>query len=82
MIAEEEENLVAIEFNSCLIFMKNGKLKIIEDFAKFGLEVPTSEFMQKGSRKGIHRIFWIYFVRIAIICKRTYQIVFSEKLEV
>lgn len=41
---------------------------ISEDFQKFGIEVPTAEFMQKGSRTGYHTEYFGY-----ILCELQYM---------
>ena len=70
---EEEENLVALNLiPSSKQLHEEWKAKIVEDFAKFGLEVPTSEFMQKGSRKGIHTEYFGYILCELQYMQRTY----------
>lgn len=46
--------------------------KIAEDFKHFGIEVPASEFMQKGSRKGIHTEYFGYILCELQYMQRTY----------
>lgn len=41
---------------------------VAEDFEKFGIEIPESEFMQKGSRKGFHTEYFGY-----ILCELQYM---------
>lgn len=41
---------------------------VSEDFEKFGIEIPESEFMQKGSRKGVHTEYFGY-----ILCELQYM---------
>ena len=70
---EEEENLVALNLiPASKQLHEEWKAKIAEDFAKFGLEVPTSEFMQKGSRKGIHTEYFGYILCELQYMQRTY----------
>ena len=70
---EEEENLVALNLiPASKQLYEEWKAKIAEDFAKFGLEVPTSEFMQKGSRKGIHTEYFGYILCELQYMQRTY----------
>ena len=44
------------------------KEQVAVDFEKFGLQIPESEFMQKGSRKGIHTEYFGY-----ILCELQYM---------
>lgn len=46
---------------------EDWKNQINQDFAKFEIKVPESEFMQKGSRKGIHTEYFGY-----ILCELQY----------
>ncbi|MCG7280461.1 phenylacetate-CoA oxygenase subunit PaaC [Chryseobacterium taklimakanense] len=41
---------------------------VAEDFEKFGIDIPESEFMQKGSRKGFHTEYFGY-----ILCELQYM---------
>lgn len=41
---------------------------VAEDFEKFGIDIPESEFMQKGSRKGVHTEYFGY-----ILCELQYM---------
>lgn len=41
---------------------------VSEDFEKFGIDIPESEFMQKGSRKGVHTEYFGY-----ILCELQYM---------
>ncbi|MFC6268351.1 1,2-phenylacetyl-CoA epoxidase subunit PaaC [Frigoriflavimonas asaccharolytica] len=47
---------------------QDWKSQIEKDFATFGIEIPTSDFMQKGSRKGIHTEYFGY-----ILCELQYM---------
>ncbi len=47
---------------------KQWKATVEKDFAEFGLQVPESDFMQKGSRKGIHTEYFGY-----ILCELQYM---------
>ncbi len=70
---EDEENLVELNLiPSSKKLYEAWKQKITEDFAKFGLEVPTETFMQKGSRKGIHTEYFGYILCELQYMQRTY----------
>lgn len=47
---------------------EDWKEVVAKDFKKFGLEVPTAEFMQKGSRTGYHTEYFGY-----ILCELQYM---------
>ena len=80
---EEEENLVALNLiPASKQLHEEWKAKIAEDFAKFGLEVPTSEFMQKAAEKEFTPNILDIFCANYSICKEPIQIVFGRKLEV
>lgn len=70
---EGEAELVSLDI---IIFSQqlhaDWKAKIMEDFEKFGLDVPSSEFMQKGSRKGIHTEYFGYILCELQYMQRTY----------
>jgi ring-1,2-phenylacetyl-CoA epoxidase subunit PaaC len=46
--------------------------QIENDFAKFGLAIPTDPFMQKGSRKGIHTEYFGFILCELQYMQRTY----------
>ncbi|MHA6696354.1 1,2-phenylacetyl-CoA epoxidase subunit PaaC [Chryseobacterium sp. A321] len=46
----------------------NWSLELAKDFSTLGLEVPENEFMQKGSRKGVHTEHFGY-----ILCELQYM---------
>lgn len=70
---EGEENLVALDIiPSSKKLYEDWKQKITEDFGKFGLEIPISTFMQKGSRKGIHTEWFGYILCELQYMQRTY----------
>lgn len=47
---------------------QDWKSQVEKDFEIFGLEIPASEFMQKGSRKGIHTEYFGF-----ILCELQYM---------
>ena len=48
------------------------KERVMADFAKFGLKIPESEFMQKGSRTGYHTEYFGYILCELQYMQRTY----------
>ena len=48
------------------------KEKVTEDFNNFGIEIPESEFMQKGSRTGYHTEYFGYILCELQYMQRTY----------
>ena len=67
---EEEENLVALNLiPASKQLHEEWKAKIAEDFAKFGLEVPTSEFMQKKQKRNSHQNILDIFCANCSTCK-------------
>lgn len=48
------------------------KKTIIEDFKNFGLEIPESDFMQKGSRTGYHTEYFGFILCELQYMQRTY----------
>lgn len=66
---EGEADLVKLDLipDSKALYSDWKKL-ISEDFMKFGIEFPDSEFMQKGSRKGYHTEYFGY-----ILCELQYM---------
>ncbi|TXF76360.1 1,2-phenylacetyl-CoA epoxidase subunit PaaC [Chryseobacterium sp.] len=48
------------------------KAKVSEDFQKFGLEIPESDFMQKGSRTGYHTEYFGFILCELQYMQRTY----------
>ena len=70
---EEEENLVALNLiPASKQLHEEWKAKIAEDFAKFGLEVPTSEFMQKRQQKRNSTEYFGYILCELQYMQRTY----------
>lgn len=51
---------------------EDWKQKISEDFEKFGLQLPENNWMQKGSRKGIHTEYFGYILTDLQYMQRTY----------
>ena len=48
------------------------KEKVTEDFNNFSIEIPESEFMQKGSRTGYHTEYFGYILCELQYMQRTY----------
>ncbi len=70
---EGEENFVELNLiPSSKKLHEEWKSTISEDFKKFGLEIPTAEFMQKGSRKGVHTEYFGYILCELQYMQRTY----------
>lgn len=70
---EDEENLFELGIiPSSKALFAEWKSLIKKDFAEFNLEVPESEFMQKGSRKGIHTEYFGYILCELQYMQRTY----------
>lgn len=66
---EGEDNLVKLNLiPSSEELYEAWKNLITADFKKFGLSVPENDFMQKGSRKGIHTEYFGY-----ILCELQYM---------
>ena len=66
---EAEENLFELGIiPSSKALFAEWKSLIKKDFAEFNLEFPESEFMQKGSRKGIHTEYFGF-----ILCELQYM---------
>ena len=66
---EGEENLVKLDLiPNAQTLREDWKKAVSEDFKTFGMEIPTSEFMQKGSRKGLHTEYFGY-----ILCELQYM---------
>lgn len=65
----DEQNLAELNLIPSSSSLKESWMnRISSDFAKFGLNVPTETWMQKGSRKGIHTE-WFGF----ILCELQYM---------
>lgn len=68
-----EENLVELKLIPSSAALKAAWMKrITSDFAKFGLEIPSETWMQKGSRKGIHTEWFGYILCELQYMQRTY----------
>ncbi|PIE50901.1 MAG: phenylacetate-CoA oxygenase subunit PaaI [Flavobacteriales bacterium] len=66
---EGEENLVRLNLVPSSKELHDAWLNQVKaDFEKFGLSIPESDFMQKGSRKGIHTEYFGY-----ILCELQYM---------
>ena len=64
-----EQNLVDLSIIPYSDEVKKSWFEIVKnDFQIFGLQLPDSEFMQKGSRKGIHTEYFGY-----ILCELQYM---------
>lgn len=64
-----EENLMKLDIVPESNSLKNEWLSVISsDFNDFGLQLPESTFMQKGSRKGVHTEYFGY-----ILCELQYM---------
>lgn len=68
-VVDGETDLVKLELipDSKRLYA-DWKNLVSEDFEKFGIEIPESEFMQKGSRKGVHTEYFGY-----ILCELQYM---------
>lgn len=67
----------SILFNKGLIpssssLLEAWKSQIKKDFMEFDLEIPASEFMQKGSRNGVHTEYFGYILCELQYMQRTY----------
>lgn len=70
---EGEENLAALSLVPSSQSLRESWLtKISADFEKFGIQVPTETWMQKGSRKGIHTEWFGYILCELQYMQRTY----------
>jgi ring-1,2-phenylacetyl-CoA epoxidase subunit PaaC len=70
---EGEENLVSLNIIPDAKNLKeNWSKTITADFQEFGLEIPTSTFMQKGSRKGTHTEYFGFILCELQYMQRTY----------
>lgn len=66
---EGEENLTQLNLSADREKLKTSwELSLTKDFNALGLEVPKNEFMQKGSRKGVHTEYFGY-----ILCELQYM---------
>ncbi|MDR2205443.1 MAG: phenylacetate-CoA oxygenase subunit PaaC [Flavobacteriaceae bacterium] len=66
---EDERNLVDLNLVPDSKILKEDWSNIISaDFKEFGLKIPESTFMQKGSRKGVHTEYFGY-----ILCELQYM---------
>ena len=70
---ENEAELAALNLiPSSKELYQSWKQKVAQDFTKFGLEVPAENWMQKGSRKGIHTEYFGYILCELQYMQRTY----------
>lgn len=70
---EGEEDLFKLDIiPSSSQLYTDWKNLIAKDFADFNLEFPTEEFMQKGSRKGIHTEYFGFILCELQYMQRTY----------
>ena len=66
---EGEEDLVKLDLVPNPTDLQSAWLNQIKsDFSKFGIALPEDEFMQKGSRKGVHTEYFGY-----ILCELQYM---------
>lgn len=66
---EGEDDLVKLDLIPSSEELKTEWLNLVtKDFKKFGLAIPENDFMQKGSRKGIHTEYFGY-----ILCELQYM---------
>ncbi len=66
---EGEENLNRLDLvPSADALRKEWHTQIVQDFLDLGLSIPEDNFMQKGSRKGIHTEYFGY-----ILCELQYM---------
>lgn len=70
---EGEKDLVKLDIvpDSAILY-SHWQQKVKEDFADFGLGVPTDDFMQKGSRTGYHTEYFGYILCELQYMQRTY----------
>jgi ring-1,2-phenylacetyl-CoA epoxidase subunit PaaC len=68
---EKEYSSLNIIPDSKIIY-EEWKNIVAEDFKKFGLEIPTDNFMQKGSRKGVHTEYFGFILCELQYMQRTY----------
>lgn len=52
--------------------LEEWKCQVKSDFERFGLEIPTDPFMQKGSRQGVHTEYFGYILCELQYMQRTY----------
>ncbi len=70
---ENENDLVSLDIiPSSQKLYEVWKLQVAGDFKNFGLKVPESTFMQKGSRKGIHTEYFGFILCELQYMQRTY----------
>src|SRR5690606_22510816 len=68
-----EEDLAKLDIVPNSKNLHENWLKIIEeDFKNFGLEIPESDFMQKGSRTGYHTEYFGFILCELQYMQRTY----------
>ena len=68
-LVDGEQDLVSLQIVPSFKQIKSDWMSTIQtDFIEFGLEIPTAEFMQKGSRKGVHTEYFGY-----ILCELQYM---------
>lgn len=68
-----EENLVALDLIPTKADLQQLFMQTLTaDFKEFGLELPISTFMQKGSRKGIHTEYFGFILCELQYMQRTY----------
>jgi ring-1,2-phenylacetyl-CoA epoxidase subunit PaaC len=68
-----ESELAALDVVPAADFLKDIWHQVIkEDFGNFGIEVPESQFMQKGSRTGYHTEYFGYILCELQYMQRTY----------
>lgn len=68
-----EENLVKLDIApDSKILYEDWKKVVAKDFADFGIAIPESEFMQKGSRTGYHTEYFGYILCELQYMQRTY----------
>lgn len=66
---EGEEDVVKLDLiPSSKELQQEWKAQVEKDFTNFGIVIPSSEFMQKGSRKGIHTEYFGF-----ILCELQYM---------
>lgn len=64
-----EQELVALQIvPDAVQLYEEWKVRVSEDFRRFGLSLPESEFMQKGCRTGYHTEYFGY-----ILCELQYM---------
>ena len=70
---EGEAELAALNLiPSTATIYEAWKTKIAQDFEIFGLKIPADDWMQKGSRKGIHTEYFGYILCELQYMQRTY----------